>query len=73
MNLKNQEQFINTHNLKIEIMNSKEKAPRTFEQFVADFKASAGNFAEFNSGINEREKHIFKGWLSKMREPPTLA
>lgn len=73
MNLKNQEQFINTHNLKIEIMNSKEKAPRTLEQLVADFKASAGNFVAFNNGMNEREKTIFKGWLSKMRETPTLA
>jgi len=54
-------------------MNSKEKTPRTLDQLVADFKASAGNFAEFNSGMNEREKCIFKGWLSKMRETPTLA
>jgi superoxide dismutase len=68
----NQDQLINTHNLKIEIMNSKEKSPRTLEQLVADFKASAGNFAAFNSGMNEREKHLFKGWLVQMRETPTL-
>jgi hypothetical protein len=50
-----------------------EKTPRTLEQLVIDFKASAGRFAEFNAGMDAREKPIFKGWLSKMRTTePTL-
>jgi hypothetical protein len=73
MNLMNRDQLINTHNLKIEIMDNKERAPRTLEQLVADFKASAGNFVAFNNGMNEREKHLFKGWLAQMRETETLA
>jgi superoxide dismutase len=69
----NQDQLINTHKLKIEIMSTVEKTPRTLEQLVNDFKASAGKFAEFNSGMDAREKTIFKGWLSKMRTTePTL-
>ena len=51
-------------------MNSKEKTPRTVDQLVADFKASAGKFAEFNKGMDEREKTLFKGWLAQMREVP---
>ncbi len=51
-------------------MNSNEKTPRTLEQLVADFKASAGKFEEFNNNMNEREKTIFKGWLADMRKTP---
>jgi hypothetical protein len=69
----NQDQLINTHKLKIEIMARAEKKPRTLEQLVIDFKASGGRFAEFNAGMDAREKTIFKGWLSKMRTTePTL-
>jgi len=44
-----------------------EKTPRSLEQLVSDFKASGGQFAEFNAGMSAREKTLFKGWLSKMR------
>lgn len=56
-------------------MNSKEKTPRTLEQLVADFKASAGKFEEFNNSMDAREKTLFKGWLADMRKTPenTLA
>lgn len=69
----NQDQLINNHKLKTKIMATVEKTPRTLEQLVKDFKASAGRFAEFNAGMDAREKTIFKGWLSKMRTTePTL-
>lgn len=69
----NQDQLINNHKLKTVIMATVEKTPRTLEQLVKDFKASAGRFAEFNAGMDAREKTIFKGWLSKMRTTePTL-
>jgi len=63
----NQDQLINTHKLKTKIMATAEKTPRTLEQLVIDFKASAGQFAEFAAGMSAREKTLFKGWLSKMR------
>jgi len=63
----NQDQLINTHKIKTKIMATAEKTPRTLEQLVIDFKASAGQFAEFNAGMSAREKTLFKGWLSKMR------
>jgi len=51
-------------------MNNKEKTPRTLEQLVADFNASAGKFEEFNNNMSAREKVIFKGWLADMRKTP---
>lgn len=48
-------------------MATAEKTPRTLEQLVIDFKASAGQFAAFAAGMSAREKTLFKGWLSKMR------
>ena len=63
----NQDQLINTHKLKTKIMATVEKTPRSLEQLVSDFKASGGQFAEFNAGMSAREKTLFKGWLSKMR------
>ena len=69
----NQDQLINKHKLKRKIMATVEKKPRTLEQLISDFKVSAGRFAEFNAGMNAREKIIFKGWLYKMRTTePTL-
>jgi hypothetical protein len=53
---------------------TQERTPRGIDQLVLDFQALAGNFGKFNRGMNERERVLFKGWLSKMRAtPPTIS
>ena len=54
-------------------MSNPETTPRSLEQLIADFKASAGNFNQFHKELSEREKILFKGWLHQMRStPPTI-
>jgi hypothetical protein len=40
---------------------------RTTEELVEDFKASAGKFEEFHSGLSLRERTLFQGWLQSLR------
>ncbi len=52
-------------------MNAKKKSTvtRSLEQLVADFQASAGTFLSFHGTLNAKERSLFKGWLSSMRQP----
>lgn len=53
-------------------MQNEEKAPRTLEQLIADFNASAGEFDKFHQELSPREKTLFKEWLGRMRDTPTV-
>lgn len=52
-------------------MNAKKQstAARSLEQLVAEFQASAGTFLAFHGTLNAKERSLFKGWLSSMRQP----
>jgi hypothetical protein len=41
---------------------------RTLNLLIQDFKASSGNFEEFHSSMNGREKILFKGYINSMRD-----
>lgn len=53
-----------------------EKAPkcetntetRPLDVLIREFEASAGNFDEFHTTMNGREKILFKGYIHSMRE-----
>lgn len=44
-----------------------QESPRSLDTLLEDFKTSAGNFNRFYSEMNEREKHLFKGYLHSLR------
>jgi hypothetical protein len=40
---------------------------RTIDILIREFKASAGNFEQFHSTLNGKEKILFKGYINSMR------
>jgi hypothetical protein len=42
-------------------------SPRPLEQLIKDFEESAGNFEEFYTKMDEREKFLFKSYLHDLR------
>ncbi len=41
---------------------------RTLDVLIKEFEASAGNFDQFHSDMNGREKLLFKSYIGSMRE-----
>ena len=40
---------------------------RTLDVLIQEFEASAGNFGQFHSDMNGREKLLFKNYIDSMR------
>lgn len=43
---------------------------RSLEILIQEFEASAGDFDAFHSGMNGREKLLFKAYIGAMRDNP---
>jgi hypothetical protein len=44
------------------------KEPRSLEKLIRDFELSRGEFLKFHTGMDKREKIMFKGWINSMRK-----
>ena len=51
---------------------NQERTPRGIDELIQDFQSLSGQFLKFQRGLNEREKVLFKGWLSQLRAKPAI-